>query len=446
MEATCQKLGLSFDRWQDGLGALILAVNSEGVYAADTTVVSIPRQVGKTYLVGCIAFALCVRVPGTTVIWTAHRFKTARESFTSMKALAKRPDMAPEVARIANANGQEGIHFENGSRVLFGPRENGFGLGFTSVGVLVLDEAQRLTSKAMDDLVPTTSAHPNPLILMTGTPPRPTDAGEVFTQLRTDALAGDSQGTLYVEISADSNADLDDREQWRKANPSYPHRTPERSILRMLKNLSPDSFRREALGIWDETAHKPLVTKPFWSARHAQGVLPDVPADALGIDRDSENGLLVGACWLDGDDAHVELLPVVQDEAAAVEVIAARCGRRIPVVIHSTSSARSLIPGLKAKHCKVLVTSGPDMATAFGVFSGDLLAGRLTHAGQKPLTDGLMAARTKPYGDAGAKVWEFGTPGVAHVLAVTLARFGAAVKGKKAASADSGRGRRAVVM
>jgi hypothetical protein len=42
--------------------------------------------------------------------------------------------------------------------------------------------------------------------------------------------------------------------QWRKANPSFPHRTGEGAILRMRKLLgSVESFQAvRALGIWDE--------------------------------------------------------------------------------------------------------------------------------------------------------------------------------------------------
>lgn len=447
VEASCSALGLRFDRWQDGLGALVLATGEDGNYAADTAVISIPRQVGKTYLIGCIAFAMCIRQPGTTVIWTAHRFKTARESFTAMKALARKAVIAPEVERIANANGEEGIHFANGSRVLFGARENGFGLGFATVGVLVLDEAQRLTSKAMDDLIPTTNAHPNPLILLTGTPPRPTDPGDVFRQLRDDALSGESQGTLFVEISADQDAALDDRDQWRKANPSYPHRTGERAILRMLKNLSPDSFRREALGIWDERAHKPVVTRPAWNDMTAHGLLPDIPAAALGVDAGKDGVLYLAGCWMDGDEPHIELLPLPTDLNAAAELVAARAGRRIPIVGHTSSPAKALLQLLAARKANVKVTSGPDMATATGLFIDDIKAGRLTHAGQKQLTDGLQTARTKPYGDAGSVVWDFTSDGVPPVIAATLARFGASTKRPRTSGERAPRkGREAVLL
>ena len=57
---TCNRLGWGFDRWQADAGRLILAKRADGTYAADTTCISIPRQVGKTYLIACIIFALCL--------------------------------------------------------------------------------------------------------------------------------------------------------------------------------------------------------------------------------------------------------------------------------------------------------------------------------------------------------------------------------------------------
>ena len=74
---TCHRLGWSFDGWQDGAGMLILAQNAAGEYAADTIVISIPRQVGKTFLIGAILFALCLMKPGLRVIWTAQVKDTA---------------------------------------------------------------------------------------------------------------------------------------------------------------------------------------------------------------------------------------------------------------------------------------------------------------------------------------------------------------------------------
>jgi hypothetical protein len=71
---------------------------------------------------------------------------------------------------------------------------------------------------------------------------------------------------VYIECSADPDADPDDREQWAKANPSYPHRTPLESMLRLRENLpSDESWKREALGIWDAVASKGVIPAPSWA-------------------------------------------------------------------------------------------------------------------------------------------------------------------------------------
>lgn len=449
VEATCSQLGLGFDRWQDGLGSLILATNAEGLYAADTSVISIPRQVGKTYLIAAIAFGLALRNPGLTVIWTAHRFKTARETFTAMKGLAKLPLVRPHIARISNANGEEGLYFANGSRILFGARENGFGLGFAEVGVLVLDEAQRLTSKAMDDLIPTTNAHPNPLVLLTGTPPRPTDPGEVFTMLRQEALAGDSEGTLYVEISADRAADPDDRLQWAKANPSFPHRTPERSILRMRKNLSEASFLREALGIWDEFAsQRSVVTPAQWAQLADVGPADGVRPIALGVDASHGREFSIAACWRDPFGAHAEEVWAGIDEGAAERWVADRVTRVTPIVIDTMSPAASLVPRLRARGLNVKVTTSTDMVKACGLWLSDVTSGRLTHADQEPVNAAVVAARKRAIGAAGGWGWDRkdGKTNIAPLVAHTLARYGTSLTRRPTDRGEAKAERRAVVV
>src|SRR5204862_4597817 len=127
--------------------------------------------------------------------------------------------VAPFVDRRRLGSGEQEIRFKNTSRILFGARERGFGRGFSEVDVLVFDEAQILTENAIDDMVPATNQARNPLLLFTGTPPKPTDPGEVFISKRDKALAGSSDDMAYIEFSADEGANPDDRKQWAKANP-----------------------------------------------------------------------------------------------------------------------------------------------------------------------------------------------------------------------------------
>lgn len=93
VEAQARACGIEYDGWQRQLGRCILGKTSDGVYAAGIggVVVSICRQVGKTFLIGTMIVMLCIlnEYP-LKVLWTAHRTRTSDETFKFMCALVRR--------------------------------------------------------------------------------------------------------------------------------------------------------------------------------------------------------------------------------------------------------------------------------------------------------------------------------------------------------------------
>ena len=87
--AQCAEIGVTFDGWQHGIGSIALGKRLDGKYAATVggVMLSIPRQVGKTFLIGMIVIALCILTPGLTVLWSAHRTRTATKTFGSLKGI-----------------------------------------------------------------------------------------------------------------------------------------------------------------------------------------------------------------------------------------------------------------------------------------------------------------------------------------------------------------------
>lgn len=402
----CTELGVGFDAWQDGAGRAILSKRADGLYATTVggVVISIPRQVGKTFLFGAIVFALCLLFPGLTVLWTAHRLRTANETFQSMQSFARRKSIAPHVAKIVLGSGEEEIHFNNGSRIMFGARERGFGRGFSEVDVIVFDEAQILTENAIDDMVPATNQAANPLILYTGTPPKPTDPGEVFAAKRGDALSGESDDTVYIEFSADRGADPEDRTQWAKANPSYPKRTPAAAMLRMKKNLSPDSFVREALGIWDETAG-PM---PNWSAcRIGRVDPPKLGAVGVAVSLDQEWSAIAAAGeWPEGG-VHVAIGEDAEgrvDHARGSAWLVARLKYlqdryKCAVALDSKCPDANLATRLKDAGVTVTEFTTEEMLESCSGLMDDVGEGRLTHFGDPDLTLAVTQAVKRYVGD-----------------------------------------------
>ena len=145
VEAQARLCGIEYDGWQRQLGRCILGKTADGVYAAGIggVVVSICRQVGKTFLISTMIVMLCILSDyPLKVLWTAHRTRTSDETFKFMCALVRRKAISRFVdGEPRRANGQQEIVFVNGSRIMFGARENGFGRGFDSVDIEVFDEA-----------------------------------------------------------------------------------------------------------------------------------------------------------------------------------------------------------------------------------------------------------------------------------------------------------------
>jgi hypothetical protein len=442
VKQTCNNIGWRFDPWQDAVGRLILA-KRDGAWASNLSIMSIPRQVGKSYLLGCIIFALCLLNPKLRVIWTSHHTATTEEMYESMRELAQHKRVAPHVVKcIALQGSRWRIQFRNGARIDFGARSQGFGRGKARVGVLVLDEFQHISSRALANLTPTTNTATNPLILCAGTPPGPEASGEAFSLRRKAALEGLADDSFYVEFSADKDADLDDRRQWAKANPSFPKRTRERAFLLLRKVLDEQDFRREALGIWDELVRQfsPL-NGPMWAEGVDIGPPDGTKPDALAVDMTHDRRISVGACWIAEDSAHVEEVWAGVDDADCTEWVVARAGRRMRVVIDSESPAASMLPTLKNRSVNVHSGSAGDMAKGCGLMKADLEAGRLTHADQESVNQAREGARKRAIGKAGGWGYDRSDPSVniAPLVAVTLARLGAAMTKK-----STGTGRRVV--
>lgn len=430
------RIGIRYDLWQQGFLYLLLAKREDGRYACGTAggVVSSCRQIGKTFTVGSAILLLAAARP-LKVIWTAHHTRTSDETFASLCSLAERPKLKPYVAGIRRANGQQEIRLVNGSRIMFGARENGFGRGMTGVDMEIFDEAQILTVRALSNLVPITNTSPNPLIVFMGNPPKPGDPSDAFEEKRTRALS--SGGVLYVEFSADRDADPDDRAQWAKANPSYPERTDEDAILRMRENLPVDAFRREALGIWDETAASVAIDPAKWAAVEATPeTLPDGGTLNFGLDMPPDRSVLTIGCAIRYSDGRALVQMADIKDARhdglqwAVDWLAERWPKTASVVIDSQSPATSLLPDLKRAHVRATVTGMNEMGRACGRFMDMLNDKTLIHLPdtmQPQLAAAVKGATIRPIGRSGAFGWnKLGSDvDISPLVACTLALWGA---------------------
>lgn len=421
------ELGIRFRWWQVAIAMIVLSKNAAGKYT--TTIggvgLSIPRQVGKTFLVGALVFALCLLRPGLTVVWSAHRLRTAEETFKKMQAFARRKSIKPHVLRLVLGSGEESIEFVNGSRIMFGARAAGFGRGFDEVDVVVYDEGQILDQSALDDMIPATNQCRQPegaLLFFMGTPPqkKDIDAGraEVFTAMRSRAKAKD-EDTVWVEFGADdgyvptpSPDPLTDRDwkQIAKANPSFPDDTPRESILRMRKQLGDASFKLEGAGVWDEFEKTKLIL-PAWHDRTVKEA-PGSPA-ALGVAVDLDRVWVsvgaassdpirhLGPVTVERDGNPVVLRRRLDRDRAWVVSEIARIQREhnIPVALDAKGPGESLIEDLEGAGVVVTRASLDDHIQADADLYDEVARGGVVHAGYEELNDAVAAAGWRKVGE-----------------------------------------------
>lgn len=428
-----RSIGIEFDLWQQGLAQLVLGRRKNDKYAATVggVVLSIPRQVGKTFFVMALLVAMCLEYPGFRVIWTSHHMRTTTNTFRAMQGMARRKRVAPYVSAIRTANGEGEVVFHNGSIIMFGARSQGFGRGFDKIDVEVFDEAQILDSRSLEDMVAATNQAQHPhgaLLFFMGTPPRPIDPGEEFTNRRAKALSGKWRDGIYVEFSADPDADPDDWEQIGKANPSYPDRTPREAIERLRENLTDvESWMREGLGVWQPKGAQAVIPAQLW-ADAADSVSLAVDRYALGVEvaPDAERASVALAGVREDGAWHVELDEAREGVAWVVPYVKALLAANPQVRgvgVDAGSPSKVLLEEFAAAGVRVITPKVQDLGAACTAVLSGVITGEVKHIDQGQLNTAVAVAGKRRLGDTGMWVWSRSTAAadITPVQAVTLA-------------------------
>jgi hypothetical protein len=279
--------------WQQLASARMLEVDAAGELCWETILLSMPRQLGKSWLLR----ELC--------LWRIHqgeRFGEPQDVMHTGKDLAvckevQRPARVwakarPEY-RVREVNGQEEIELlEDGSRWMLRAKEAVYGY---SVSLAAADEAWKVRASSIEEgLEPTMVERAQPQLLLVSTAHRL--ATSLMLGRRKLALAGleDGDGELLIEWSAPGDADLDDIDAWRQASSHWSPRR-EHTISKQLEAArsgtlddpeEPDpvaSFRAQWLNQWPRKiiepsgGTEPLLPVGLWADRAAAGVASTGP-------------------------------------------------------------------------------------------------------------------------------------------------------------------------
>lgn len=448
---------MDLDPWQRTVLRQMLGLDRMGKYISSRVGFSVPRQNGKSALIEARVLAGLFVMNEKLILVAAHELSTTDELFLRIKGLIEsQPSLEDQVEIFRSGNGKHAIELKNGQRVRFIARTKNSGRGL-SADALILDEAQELSDLSYASLEPTTSARPNPQIVLTGTVPGPDNEGDVFRRIRDSALKGTDPRVSWMEWSAPEDASMDDPSAWAQANPAMGYRLTEMTI-RDSQSLGEDFFSRERLGIWrEEIAGSKALDFKRWSALKIKPELaPTEGRVVYGVkfSHDGREWALSVARRPEGSKViHVEGIkvgPMIDGTSWLVAWLAERAPAAAQIVVDGKSGSGALATDLKAagvRGTKVLIfPSLEEIVTAHSMLLQSTIDGTISHIGQTLLDNQAKGATRRKIGDKGSFGWQAPKDGSVCMLdSITLSHWGAVTTKRNPGGARSARsGGRAV--
>ena len=411
-----QSLGTTAFEWQEGVLYHLCARDERDRPVYVTVGLSLPRQNGKNLILEIFEVYEMV-VCGARILHTAHRVKTAKESFDRLVRYFKTPELSPMVEKIRYTNGEETIILTNGGKIQFSARSRANTRGFADIQIVVFDEAQDLTDEQINAImfVLAASSTGDRQMIFTGTPPDPDSPGTVFRRNRQQMLsATPPDRACWIEWGAEELPDegstfADVVDLVYETNPSMGLVLDINFTETEFANASLDGFARERCGWWDpgiDAKEPPAIDPEVWQrsgiptiGRRYQGVV------ALGVkfSADGKSWALAGCKAKRNRKSYafelIELGDTSQGTRPLAEAIAKRKGKVSEVWIDGMSGADALCSNLATigvpKGYVVRMTT-QDVVAAAQTFTDMLVDGTLAHSTQEQsLLDECAATATR---------------------------------------------------
>lgn len=449
--------GASFYPSQEYELELMLARNADGSPAAQVMAISKPRQNGKSY--GARYYAIYMAdFEHRSVMYSAHHSSTTKKMFDAMCALVENkeryPEFANDVKRITRGRGYEGIYFKDwkdkngewhdGGCIEFSTRTNAGARGGT-YSVIIVDEAQELTSDQQEGLLPVISAASDakdetklPQQIYIGTPNSPSCNGTVFKNMHQNAHSGEDTKTWWLEWAIDSIDELLPRsadkavELAYKTNPALGYRIAEKTIVSEFENMVDiGGFARERLGWWMPIIEKKedfAIDKDAWDACASNEKKPDGKT-AYGV-KFSADGMEISLCGAVVDKDNVARISLIERRPTSDGVkwladwLNARYSKACCVVIDGRNGVDVLIDKIAQTwrmKGSVIRASTKDMMAAVSTLSNEINEQTITwYKPQEMLNESAVTSVKRPLSGG----WAFGGENSTPIEACALALWG----------------------
>jgi Phage Terminase len=234
---------LPWERWT-AIHALELLPDRS--YRFRVIIILAARQNAKSHLKRTISLWRMYMNPRSRILGIAQDLDLAKEQWSlAQETIQDTPDLAAELGRVVNVNGQEAFWLTNGSRYKIKASNRKAGRGSSNDEVNIDELREQRSWDAWSAVSKTTMARANSQIWCMS------NAGDeesvVLNQLADAAHSGRDPSIGIFEYSAPDGCDLDDRQAWRQANPGLGYIISEGAIQSAMATDPPEIFRTEVL-------------------------------------------------------------------------------------------------------------------------------------------------------------------------------------------------------
>lgn len=421
----------------------VLLAERDGKWATLETGIVCGRQNIKTWaLRKSVIYDGWVRNDVKRIVWSAHLYKTAQDSFNEMAGLVENYDwLRKRVKKVRYANGEEGFDLLGGGVIDFVARSQKSARGLAG-DTLVADESLFLTASMMGALLPMLSSRPNPHIRYGSSPGL--KQSDHARRIRNRGRAGNDPSLSYIEWTSphDACADkeclhlpdtkgclLDDEDRWEAANPALDRRISREYVRSERRTLDPIEFMRERLGWWEdpiEGSELSIYPVEDW-IECLDDSLEHTPGASLVI--------AVDVSW-DRTTAVVSIAEVISDKLRLVKQIAVLPPQDVREFVRSRvdtlrplaltvqangAPASTLVQDLETLGVPLHALHGGEMAKAAGHLVDAIRAQTVRHTGQPELEQAITTAVSRPLGDGWAIDRKKSPTNVAGLVAVSEA-------------------------
>lgn len=396
-------MGTPLMPWQRQVAEVALERKPDHSWRYPVVVVTVPRQSGKTVLMGSVMVHRALTRPASSIFYTAQTGKDAAERWDDVRKKCEQSALLRDNLHIRKGAGRQAIEFPNGSTVRpFAPTENSLH-GYTPPLVMV-DEAMAFDaadgSALMGAIAPAQITIPDRQlwIVSTAGSARSTWLRE-WIELGRSTIGDPNAPLAYFEWSMPEGLDPYAPATWARFHPALGHTITTEALASQI-GVPPGEWLRAYCNVWTKT-QSTVVPLDQWDDL-AQTIASPGQTDrvAFGIDATPTlDQAAIVAAWTIGDQIAVKPVMIAEGIGWLPAAIATLDGAypRASWVTDSRGPTLDLLDTITRPLIEKITTQ--EAVAGFSAFIKAINSHALVHDASPTLRDQLAAAASKALGD-----------------------------------------------